>query len=426
MAFFLVGENYLIKIVDTDASLACGLSGDYLLVVSALQLLLYEEGVSLNGKNYLYAWPYRHIRRYGRNKDKFTFEAGRKCASGAGTFTFATSDSNSIFLSVQNYTRALKREEEDAAQHVPSVMPTKVPSSWPSTPTTSEEDSGTKLHFSNDPSRPATTPTDPESSGSRGSDSKDNSTILSRVLSRNKAVPPFPKPPRKSKLPLTSGSGEKSVLEPVRFEISPAARAKLAESTSVSSNSKLNVEPVYAVCEVRTEAWKTFGMESDNIHVDNISSVDENYYNTITISPTTPTSTSLPWLPNNEKPKILKPLKRVQSDSTGCYDHLSQFAQQTPKINPSVSCTDGHIYSRLLSVNGKVQTDCQSISSSESSGGSDITRESSTGNNNNVSVDVDNLKRDESENIQRFIQNEDVYTVIAKPMKKGLPKPTDV
>ncbi len=48
--------------------------------------------------------------RYGRSKTTFTFEAGRKCASGEGYFTFKVNNGEDVFASVQARTKEMKKK----------------------------------------------------------------------------------------------------------------------------------------------------------------------------------------------------------------------------------------------------------------------------------------------------------------------------
>ncbi|NXF13605.1 DOK2 protein, partial [Smithornis capensis] len=50
----------------------------------------------------LYSWPYRFLRRFGRDKVTFSFEAGRRCASGEGNFEFDTRQGNEIFQAIES------------------------------------------------------------------------------------------------------------------------------------------------------------------------------------------------------------------------------------------------------------------------------------------------------------------------------------
>ena len=59
-----------------------------------------------------YPSPPRFIRRYGRSKSTFTFEAGRKCQTGEGLFTFKVEDGNQLFHAVEERTKAMKAMEK--------------------------------------------------------------------------------------------------------------------------------------------------------------------------------------------------------------------------------------------------------------------------------------------------------------------------
>ena len=94
------GEGiFNVRIHPSAASERCGLdsSAQYTLVLNstAMQLKNTYDGVVL------YTWPYRFIRRYGYKNGKFTFEAGRKCDSGEGTFFLEHSNQQEIFRLVE-------------------------------------------------------------------------------------------------------------------------------------------------------------------------------------------------------------------------------------------------------------------------------------------------------------------------------------
>ncbi|NWI65338.1 DOK2 protein, partial [Todus mexicanus] len=50
----------------------------------------------------LYSWPYHFLRRFGRDKVTFSFEAGRRCSSGEGNFEFETRQGNEIFQAIES------------------------------------------------------------------------------------------------------------------------------------------------------------------------------------------------------------------------------------------------------------------------------------------------------------------------------------
>ncbi|XP_065319791.1 uncharacterized protein LOC135927611 isoform X2 [Gordionus sp. m RMFG-2023] len=119
--------GYKVSLVPTEPSKRCKLlssainhpddegaekEGDrYYLLVSSQNIAL--SSTLLNGKpsnHYLFVWPYRYIRRYGRSRNgkAFTFEAGRKCESGEGLFTFKTKLNLELFLQVARNMKRLK------------------------------------------------------------------------------------------------------------------------------------------------------------------------------------------------------------------------------------------------------------------------------------------------------------------------------
>ncbi|KAK3540008.1 hypothetical protein QTP70_022800 [Hemibagrus guttatus] len=90
-------RDFKVVIRRTDAAERCGLKGHYLLRTDFDSLLLKE---TKTGEVY-FTWPYRFLRRFGRDKTTFSFEAGRRCDSGEGNFEFDTKQGNSIFQSVE-------------------------------------------------------------------------------------------------------------------------------------------------------------------------------------------------------------------------------------------------------------------------------------------------------------------------------------
>ncbi|XP_027692122.1 docking protein 1 isoform X3 [Vombatus ursinus] len=105
------GSEFWVTIQKTEASEHCGLQGHYLLRVEADGLSLLVLGGQGQKKEPLLSWPYTLLRRYGRDRAMFSFEAGRRCPSGPGTFTFQTSQGNDIFQAVE---AAIQRQKAQA------------------------------------------------------------------------------------------------------------------------------------------------------------------------------------------------------------------------------------------------------------------------------------------------------------------------
>uniref|UniRef100_F6Y147 Docking protein 1 n=2 Tax=Monodelphis domestica TaxID=13616 RepID=F6Y147_MONDO len=95
------GCEFWVSVQKTEAAELCGLKGHYVLRVEANGLSLLVLGGQGQRKEPLLSWPYTLLRRYGRDRVMFSFEAGRRCPSGPGTFTFQTVQGNDIFQAVE-------------------------------------------------------------------------------------------------------------------------------------------------------------------------------------------------------------------------------------------------------------------------------------------------------------------------------------
>ncbi|XP_042340255.1 docking protein 3-like [Plectropomus leopardus] len=91
-------SEFWVVVQRTDAATRCGLKGSYWLQVGQEALLLKET----QKKNIVREWPYELLRRYGNDKMALTIEAGRRCDSGPGVFTFETQQAEKIFLLIQS------------------------------------------------------------------------------------------------------------------------------------------------------------------------------------------------------------------------------------------------------------------------------------------------------------------------------------
>ncbi|XP_077381682.1 docking protein 2 isoform X2 [Festucalex cinctus] len=91
-------SDFCVVVQRTDAAIRCGLQGSYWLQVGQKTLLLKD----IQKVNVVRQWPYELLRRYGKDKVTLTIEAGRRCDSGPGTFTFETQQSERIFNLIQS------------------------------------------------------------------------------------------------------------------------------------------------------------------------------------------------------------------------------------------------------------------------------------------------------------------------------------
>ncbi|KAM6149370.1 docking protein 2 isoform 1-T1 [Erethizon dorsatum] len=113
-------KEFAVTMRPTEASERCRLRGTYSLRAGVSALELWggpEPGTQL------YDWPYRFLRRFGRDKVTFSFEAGRRCVSGEGNFEFETRQGNEIFLALEEAIAAQK----DSAPLGPPPAPATVP-----------------------------------------------------------------------------------------------------------------------------------------------------------------------------------------------------------------------------------------------------------------------------------------------------------
>uniref|UniRef100_A0A4W5PDL6 Docking protein 1b n=1 Tax=Hucho hucho TaxID=62062 RepID=A0A4W5PDL6_9TELE len=102
-------NEFWVSVQRTEASELCGLLGTYWLKADNDSLILKESKT----KSSLLVWPYKLLRRYGRDRVMFSFEAGRRCESGPGNFTFETKQGNEIFLIVEQAIQSQKALAEE-------------------------------------------------------------------------------------------------------------------------------------------------------------------------------------------------------------------------------------------------------------------------------------------------------------------------
>nr|XP_027299285.2 docking protein 2 [Anas platyrhynchos] len=93
-----LGKEFEVTVRATESSERCRLWGRFVLRAGEEALELRD----LQAGEILYSWPYRFLRRFGRDKVTFSFEAGRRCASGEGNFEFETRQGNEIFQVIES------------------------------------------------------------------------------------------------------------------------------------------------------------------------------------------------------------------------------------------------------------------------------------------------------------------------------------
>ncbi|XP_030046719.1 docking protein 1 [Microcaecilia unicolor] len=110
-------SEFWVTVQKTEAAERCELYGSYVLKADKDCLILKDPKTT----KVLYTWPYKLLRRYGRDKVMFSFEAGRRCDSGAGNFTFETKQGNEIFIIVEASIQEQKAQVEENRQSYSSM-----------------------------------------------------------------------------------------------------------------------------------------------------------------------------------------------------------------------------------------------------------------------------------------------------------------
>lgn len=311
-----VGVFY-VKLYPSDASKRCQLeTKNYTLVLTSTALQLCSE---TDGR-LLYTWPYCYIRRYGYKSGRFTFEAGRKCASGEGTFFLEHPNQQEIYRCLASKMKSMKKllnsdsttsllDCGDVQLHAALSMEARSRSPLPPSPTT-------LLH-----SRSSQSSLCESNLTSRSHISFSSQTIESVSL-----VKPLPKkPPRKyipkrseAFIPIVSIKADSDYQEVNPDEFS-------TEEISNSHWSK------YDAVENRKEAWKTMGVE-DPSHTEQSPSDPEEEYVSWGVDTLTKSVSKMKLTEKSHAPAVITEPNLSSDDQY--YDHLNFFGSSS-RLNVS-------------------------------------------------------------------------------------------
>ncbi|XP_028966716.1 docking protein 2 [Galendromus occidentalis] len=121
-----VEDTFPVKLISTPASEKCGLDPselNYVIVLTPDSMILKFGDLNNfyvnddQADKTIYEWHYPFIRRYGIVNGFFSFEAGRKCLSGEGLFSFDAPDVRKIFERLASFMKLAgeKRKQMKAA-----------------------------------------------------------------------------------------------------------------------------------------------------------------------------------------------------------------------------------------------------------------------------------------------------------------------
>nr|XP_034975928.1 docking protein 2 [Zootoca vivipara] len=104
-------RQFPVAVRATEASERCQVWGMFLLCANADALELRD----MQAGEVIYSWPYKFLRRFGHDKAIFSFEAGRRCASGEGSFEFATKQGSEIIQVIEGAINAQRNSTSSSS-----------------------------------------------------------------------------------------------------------------------------------------------------------------------------------------------------------------------------------------------------------------------------------------------------------------------
>ncbi|XP_026461445.1 docking protein 1-like [Ctenocephalides felis] len=247
----LFEDVFTVKLIPSEASERCGFESTlYMLYLTgnAIQLCDIKNGALIA------TWPYMYIRRYGYRGGKFTFEAGRKCFTGEGTFHLEHSNQQEIFRSLSTKMKSMKKlmsqecivslDCADSQFHAAMNMEARSRSPFPPS-----------INYSTDMESPSNfkikTFSEPADA---------NLTSHKMLSSVNTASVQPQKPPRKFIFPNVTDKSDREVLSRHNPKEDKESTVKNVVSPIADSNKGSKYDKIM----YRKNAWKTLGLDEVN------------------------------------------------------------------------------------------------------------------------------------------------------------------
>lgn len=253
--------KFTVTLLPTDTSIKNNLESKiYTLHLTTTEIQLKNYDDSLVCK-----WPYRFVRKYGYRDGKFTFEAGRKCDTGEGTFHIDHSSPQDIFRCMSAKMKSMKKlingesiNSLDCGENqLNAALSMEAGSRSPLPP------------LINSPNSPDIDLSITNSHASlRGFLSSTDSINLQFPMKNNSSIIPN-KPPRKTLHIVNSSEKIKEANECLGFLDTPPPPPE--------RNKKIN-ERDYECIEGITDAWKTLGIDEVK-HTEHVTTPEEELKN---------------------------------------------------------------------------------------------------------------------------------------------------
>lgn len=303
------------------------------LTSTEIQIKSYEDENTMIAK-----WPYRYIRKYGYRDGKFTFEAGRKCDTGEGTFKLDHSNPQEIFRCMSAKMKSMKKLLNGDSS-------------------TSLDCGENQLNAALSMEAGSRSPLPPHINSPNSPDIDISHASLRGFLSTDSINLPFlPGPAKNTSIPIPNKPPRKTLHIVNNNDHSLNQQEALVQLDSPPPPPKRNVSMMsrardYECIENITDAWKTLGIDEVK-HTENVGastpedelqefawqrskSFNRNETRKISIVDINENSTSVNNNSNVSNSKVEKNNGSIDGEDDGDYDRLEFFPPSNTKITSS-------------------------------------------------------------------------------------------